>query len=142
MTELAGMKYQDQLINMKKLLTLFAFVITLTASAQTEYSDSLIYRIDAVVYYGSDTSVAPNYVRFNYHYITPDSVWESQLMVLDSLGNLLVPIQALTDNGAGASGTTWFVKLDSASVLKTPLQLCDSLFLPKYQSYIGTTIKL
>ena len=127
---------------MKNILTLFALIMTLSASAQTEYTDSLIYRIDTAVYYGNDTSVAPNYVKFNYHYISPDSVWESQLMVLDSLDNLLVPISALTDNGAGASGTTWFIKLDSASVLKTPLELCDSLFLPKYQLYIGNTTKL
>ena len=131
---------------MKTIIILLALITTLSVSAQVdtiiEYSDSLIYRIATTVYFGNDTSIAPNYVKFNYHYITQDSVWESQLMVLDSLGNLLVPIPALMDNGAGASGTTWFVKLDSASVLKTPLQLCDSLFLPKYQSYIGTTIKL
>lgn len=132
---------------MKKLFTLLAFIITLSANAQTDtiidYSDSLIYRIDTTVYFGSDSSIAPNYVRFNYHYISlSDSMWESQLRVVDSLGNYLVPISVLTENGAGASGTTWFTKLDSASVLKTPLELCDSLFLPKYQSYIGTTIKL
>ena len=132
---------------MKRLLTLFAFIITLSASAQTDtiidYNDSLIYRIDTTVYFGNDSSVAPNYVRFNYHYISlSDSIWESQLIVVDSLGNYLVPTSVLVKNGAGASGTTWFTKLDSASVLKTPLQLCDSLFLPKYQLYIGTTIKL
>ena len=132
---------------MKKILTLFAFVITLSASAQTDtiinYSDSLIYQIDTTVYFGNDSSVAPNYVRFNYHYISfPDSIWESQLVVVNAGGDSLVPISVLIENGAGASGTTWFTKLDSASVLKTPLELCDSLFLPKYQSYIGTTIKL
>ncbi len=131
---------------MKKPLTLFALIITLSASAQTDtivnYDDSLIYKIDTSVYYGNDTSVAPNYVKFNYHYITSDSIWESQLMILDSLYNLLVPISALTNNGAGGSGTTWFIKLDSASVLKAPLELCDSLFLPKLQLYIGNTTKL
>ena len=132
---------------MKKLLTLLALIITLSASAQTDtiinYGDSLIYQIDTTVYFGNDSSVAPNYVRFNYHYISlSDSIWESQLIVVDSLGNYLVPTSVLVKNGAGASGTTWFTKLDSASVLKTPLQLCDSLFLPKYQLYIGTTIKL
>ena len=132
---------------MKKLFTLLAFITTLSANAQTDtiikYDDSLIYRIDTTVYFGSDSSIAPNYVRFNYHYISlSDSMWESQLRVVDSLGNYLVPISVLVENGAGASGTTWFTKLDSASVFKTPLELCDSLFLPKYQSYIGTTIKL
>lgn len=132
---------------MKKILTLLSLIITLSASAQIdtiiEYNDSLIYRIDTTVYFGNDSSVAPNYVKFNYHYISPsDSIWESQLRVIDSIGNYLVPISVLVLNGAGASGTTWFTKLDSASVLKTPLQLCDSLFLPKYQLYIGTTIKL
>ena len=131
---------------MKKIFTLFALIITLSVSAQTDtiinYDDSLIYKIDTSVYYGNDTSVAPNYVKFNYHYISPDSVWESQLIIVDNSGNYLVPISVLVENGAGASGTTWFIKLDSASVLKTPLQLCDSLFLPKYQLYIGTTIKL
>ena len=132
---------------MKKLFIIISLLFTLSSSAQTDtiidYSDSLIYRIDTTVYFGNDSSVAPNYVRFNYHYISlSDSMWESQLIVVDSLGNYLVPISILVENGAGASGTTWFTKLDSASVLKTPLGLCDSLFLPKYQSYIGTTIKL
>lgn len=131
---------------MRKLFTILLVLFTLSVSAQIgdkiDYSDSLIYRIDTSVYYGNDTSEAPNYVKFKYHYISPDSVWESQLMILDSLDNLLVPIQALMDSGAGASGTTWFTKLDSTSVLKTPLELCDSLFLPKFQLYIGNTTKL
>jgi len=132
---------------MKKILTLFALIITFSASAQTDtiiyYNDSNIYRIDTTVYFGTtDSNIAPSYVRFNYHYISPDSIWESQLIVIDSTGKYLVPISVLVNNGAGASGTTWFAKLDSASVLKTPLELCDSLFLPKYQLYIGTTIKL
>ena len=132
---------------MKKVLILLFALTSLTGMAQTDtiikYDDSLIYRIDTTVYFGSDSSIAPNYVRFNYHYISlSDSMWESQLRVVDGLGNYLVPISVLVENGAGASGTTWFTKLDSASVLKTPLELCDSLFLPKYQLYIGTTIKL
>ncbi len=132
---------------MKKLLTLFALIITLSASAQIDtiikYTDSLIYQIDIIVLYGDgDTSFAPNSVMFNYHYIAPDSTWESQLIIIDSTGKWLVPIPVLTNAGAGASGTTWFTKLDSASVVKTPLELCDSLFLPKYQLYIGTTNKL
>lgn len=132
---------------MKKLLTLIALIATLSAQAQIDtiikYSDSSIYRIDTIVYYGNgDSSVAPNFVKFNYHYISPDSVWESQLIVTDSIGKYLVPIPILVNNGAGANGTTWFTKLDSSGVLKTPLGLCDSLFLPKYQLYIGTTTKL
>lgn len=130
-------------LTMKKSFTLFLLVMTLSVSAQTdEYNDSLIYQIDAMVYYGNDSSIAPNYVKFNYHYISPDSIWESQLIVVDSADNYLVPISVLIENGAGASGTTLFTKLDSVGVLKTPLELCDSLFLPKYQLYIGTTNKL
>lgn len=135
-------------LTMKKSFTLFLLVMTLSVSAQTDtiikYNDSLIYQIDTTVYYGDgDSSVAPNYVKFNYHYISlSDSTWESQLIVVDNSDNYLIPISVLIKNGAGASGTTWFTKLDSVGVLKTPLELCDSLFLPKYQLYIGTTIKL
>ncbi len=132
---------------MIRIFTILLVLFTLSVSAQigekTVYDDSSIYRIDTTVYFGtSDSNIAPSYVRFNYHYISPDSVWESQLIVIDSTGKYLVPIPALVDSGAGASGTTWFTKLDSASVLKTPIELCDSLFLPRYRLYIGTTTKL
>jgi len=141
--EVHGLAYT----NMKNIFTLLIVISTLSASAQIDsiinYNDSLIYRIDTTVYYGNDSSIAPNYVKFNYHYISlSDSIWESQLIVVDTGGNYLGSMSVLVENGAGASGTTWFTKLDAASVLKTPLQLCDSLFLPKYQLYIGTTIKL
>ena len=130
---------------MKKLLTILAFFTAISANAQIDikisYEDSLIYQIDTTVYYGvGDSSVSPNFVMFNYHYTAPDSTWESQLVITDSIGNWLVPIPGLIN--AGASGTTWFTKLDSASISKSPLELCDSLFLPKYQLYIGTTTKL
>lgn len=130
---------------MKNLILLFFVLLSFTAKAQIDtiinYNDSLIYEIDTTVYYGNnDSSVAPNYVKFEYHYISPGYMWESQLIIVDSVGKWLVPVPALI--GSGASGTTYFTKLDSASVLKPPLELCDSLFLLKYNLFIGTTTKL
>ncbi len=131
---------------MKKILLPFLILLSINVNAQIDtiitYSDILIYVIDTPVYYGNDTSPAPNFVKFNYHYISlPDTIWESQLIIVDSTGKYLVPINTLIESGAGGNGTTWFTGLDSTDTAKDPMKLCDSLFLPKYNLYIGTTTK-
>ena len=142
--ERAGTKYQDQQINMKTLLTLFSFVIPLLVNAQsdsvTNYTDLLVYRIDTTIIVGNDTITSDsNYVRHNYSYISPDSIYEDQFVIIDSTGKVLTPIKALMDNGRSSSGTVYRKKLTVIEMGYTPKQLADSLWLPVFKSIYGAT---
>lgn len=132
---------------MKNLLSFILCLFVLTASAQTAsvivYTDSLVYRIDTIIIVGDDTITSDsNFVRHNYHFINPDSIYEDQFVILDSLGKVLVPLQALIDKGLSSSGTTYRIKLTAFQITWTPKQLRDSLILPILETIYGSVIKL
>ena len=126
---------------MKKLLTLLAFIVTLSASAQTDsvinYTDLLVYRIDTTIIVGDDTITSDSsFVRHNYHFINPDSVYEDQFVIIDSTGRVLIPIQAMADT-LSSNGTVLRIKLNAIQVGWTPEQLRDSLILPDLKAIYG-----
>ena len=125
---------------MKKIILLVLLFAGINSYSQTVtyYTDSLVYSIDTTIIAGDDTIIS-GYVQHNYHYINPDSIYEDQFVIVDSLGNLLVPIQALIDKGYSSSGTVKRLKLDSTQILWTPLQLRDSLIFPDLQLIYGNT---
>ena len=123
--------------NLILLVLLFAGIKSYSQTV-TYYTDSLVYSIDTTIIAGDDTIIS-GYVRHNYHYINPDSIYEDQFVIIDSLGNLLVPIQALMDKGYSSNGTVKRLKLDSTQILWTPLQLRDSLIFPDLQLIYGNT---
>lgn len=129
---------------MKKALILLFALISLTGMAQTDsiinYSDSLVYKIDTTVIAGDDTITTDSiFVRHNYHYINADSIYEDQFVIIDSLGKVLVPIQALMDTGFSASGTTLRIKLTATQIVWTPEQLRDSLIWPILKDIYGNS---
>lgn len=137
--ERAGEKLIDQQIKiMKKILLIVLLFAGIKSYSQTVtyYNDSLVYSIDTTIIAGDDTIIS-GYVQHNYHYINPDSIYEDQFVIIDSLGNLFVPIQALIDKGYSSSGTVKRLKLDSTQILWTPLQLRDSLIFPDLQLIYG-----
>ena len=128
---------------MKTLLTLLAFIVTLSASAQTDsvinYTDLLVYRIDTTIIVGDDTITSDSsFVRHNYHFINPDSVYEDQFVIIDSTGRVLIPIQAMADT-LSSNGTVHRIKLNAIQVGWTPEQLRDSLIYPIYQLIFGSS---
>ena len=128
---------------MKKLFTLLAFIITLSASAQTDsvinYTDSLVYRIDTTIIVGDDTITSDSsFVRYNYHFINPDGVYEDQFVIIDSTGRVLIPIQAMADT-LSSNGTVLRIKLNATQIGWTPEQLRDSLFYPIIQYIYGSS---
>lgn len=129
---------------MKKLLTLIALIVTLSANAQTDtviWYDSLkVFKIDTSVIWDSDTSVAPNYLWANYHYISgDDSMYQSQFIMHDSLDKKLLPTIDLINNGWSSSGTVLRIKLNPTQMGWTPVQLRDSLILPDLKSIYGSS---
>lgn len=128
---------------MKKLFTIIFLLVSISITAQTYYTDSLVYRIDTTIIAGNDTITSDsNFVRWNYSFINPDSIYEDQFVILDSLGKALVPIQALTDAGFSSSGTVLRKKLTLTEMGWTPEQLRDSLIYPILQSIYGNVTKL
>lgn len=128
---------------MKKLLTLIAFIITLSVSAQTDtiiWYDSLkVFKIDTSVIW-NDTSQAPNYLWANYHFISgKDSIYQSQFIMHDSLDNKLLPTIDLMNNGWRSSGTVKEFKLNATQIGWTPEQLRDSLILPDLKTVYGNS---
>lgn len=134
---------------MKKLLTLLAFIVTLSASAQTDSviynaphpdSDTLIaYRIDTTVTGGSSDS---NMVWVSYHYIqtTGDSfLYQPQFIVYDSLNKQVLPNVDLSNNGWRSSGTVKETYIDSAKAVQTPDSLRTFYILPIMQSIYGSS---
>lgn len=134
---------------MKKLLTLLAFIITLSASAQTDSvvysapnpgSDTLIaYRIDTLVTGGSSDS---NMVWVSYHYIqtTGDSfLYQPQFIFYDSLNNKILPNVDLIGAGWRSSGTVLETYIDSAKAAQTPDSLRTFYILPIMQSIYGSS---
>ncbi len=126
---------------MRKLITLLSVLFTLSVSAQTDtiikYDSLKVFRIDTSVVY-SDTSVAPNYLWANYHFISGnDSLYQSQFIMHDSLDNKLLP--TLMDSTWSSSGTVLRIKLDSTQILWTPEQLRDSLILPSLKLIYGNS---
>ena len=134
---------------MKKLLTLLALIITLSASAQIDTviynapnpgSDTLIaYRIDTLVTGGSSDS---NMVWVSYHYIqtTGDSfLYQPQFIFYDSLNKQVLPNVDLMNAGWRASGTVkeWYI--DSAMAAQTPDSLRTFYVLPELQSIYGSS---
>lgn len=132
---------------MKRILTLLIVLFSLNASAQTDtvtnYTDSLVYRIDTVIIAGDDTITSDSsFVRWNYTLINIDSIYEDQLVILDSSGKVLAPIQALMDQGCSSSGTVYRKKLTATEIGWTPKQRLDSLWLPLLKTIDSNIIKL
>ena len=135
---------------MKKLLTLFALIISLSASAQVDTfiynaphpgSDILIaYRIDTVVTGGSSDS---NMVWVSYHYIqtTGDSfLYQPQIIMYDSLNKQILPNVDMMNAGWGASGTRLDnVYIDSAKAAQTPDSLRTFYILPIMNTVFGSS---
>ena len=131
---------------MKKLLTLFAFIIAISASAQTDtiISDSLlVYRIDTTIIYGEDTVTSDsNYVWQYYHYIktTSDSfLYQSQFVIRDSSNKELLPNIDLMDARWRSNGTVKEFYIDSAKAAQTPDSLRTFYILPIMQSIYGSS---
>lgn len=134
---------------MKNILTLLAFIITLSASAQIDIfiynaphpgMDTLIaYRIDTVVIGGSNDS---NMVWVSYHYTetTGDSFsYQPQIIMYDSLNLPILPNVDLMNNGWRSNGTVkeWYI--DSAKAAQTPDSLRTFYVLPDLQSIYGSS---
>lgn len=120
------------------MLLLFGFTIQAQTDTVINYSDSLVYKIDTTVIAGDDTITTDSiFIRHNYHYISPDSVYEDQFVIIDSLGKVLVPVQVLMNSGLSSSGTTYRIKLTAIQVLWTPEQLRDSLIWPILKGAYG-----
>lgn len=133
---------------MKKILTLLAFIVTLSANAQTDsvvYYDSLkIYRIDTAIIYGTDTVTSDsNYVWQYYHYTRKDNDttfnYQPQFVIYDSLNNKLLPNVDLSNNGWRSSGTVKETYIDSAKAAQTPDSLRTFYILPIMQSIYGSS---
>ena len=134
---------------MKKLLTLFAIVISFSVNAQIDTiiysaphqgSDALIaYRIDAQVTGGSSDS---NMVWASYHYIqtTGDSfLYQPQFIMYDSANVQILPNVDLMNAGWRSSGTVkqWYI--DSAMAAQTPDSLRTFYILPDLKSIYGSS---
>lgn len=148
--EIVGIEFPIQQINMKKLLTLLAFIITISASAQIDSfiynaphqgADTLIaYRIDTAVTGGSQDS---NMVWVSYHYIDSTAagfLYQPQFIFYDSLNNQILPNVDMEGVGWGASGTRLDnVYIDSAKAAQTPDSLRTFYILPIMQSIFGSS---
>lgn len=135
---------------MKRLFTLLAFIIALSASAQTDIiiynaphlgSDTLIaYRIDTLVTGGSSDS---NMVWVSYHYIqtTGDSfLYQPQFIMYDSLNLQILPNVDMMGIDWGASGTRLDnVYIDSAKAAQTPDSLRTFYILPIMNTVFGSS---
>jgi len=131
---------------MKKLFTLIALIITLSANAQIDTviynaphpgSDTLIaYRIDTAVTGGSQDS---NMVWVSYHYIqtTGDSfLYQPQFIVYDSLNKAVLPNVDMI--GWRASGTVPVgLYIDSAMAVQSRDSLMTFYILPIFQTRFG-----
>ena len=129
---------------MKKIIIAILFLIPIVSLAQTDsvvyYTDSLVYRIDTTIIAGDDTITSDsNYVRHNYHYINPDSIYEDQFVIIDSLLKLLVPIKALINSGYSSSGTVKRLKLTATQFGWTAEQQRDSIILPDLKAIYGAS---
>jgi len=127
---------------MKKIILLAFLFVGIKGYSQTDsviyYTDSLVYRIDTTIIAGNDTITSDsNFVRHNYHYIAADSTYEDQFVIIDSIGKVLVPIQALT--GYSSSGTVLRKNLNATQMGWTPEQLRDSLILPDLKLIYGNS---
>lgn len=133
---------------MKKALTLFALVMSLSVSAQVDsfiYNaphsgmDTLIaYRIDAQVTGGSTDS---NMVWVSYHYIqtTGDSfLYQPQFIMYDSANFQILPNVDMMNAGLGASGTRLDgVYITAAESILSPDSLRTLYALPVFESVFG-----
>ena len=125
---------------MKKLIIIILLLSGIKGYSQTDtviWYDSLkVYKIDTTVIW-SDTSQAPNYLWANYHFISSDSIYQSQFIMHDSLNNKLLPTIDLMNNGWRSSGTVKEFKLNAIQIQWTPEQLRDSLILPDLKTIFG-----
>lgn len=123
---------------MKSLIIIILLFIGIKGYSQTDtiiwYDDLKVYKIDTVV---NDTSQAPNYLWANYHYISSDSVYQSQFIMHDNSDNRLLPTIDLMNNGWRSSGTVKEFKLNEIQIQWTPEQLRDSLILPDLKTIYG-----
>ena len=120
---------------MKKII-FFILLLSGTAQAQTVvyYEDSLVWRIDTTIIAGDDTIKSDSsYVQHKYSYISPDSIYEDQFVIVDSTGKEIVNVQILKDNGCSSSGTVFRKKLTPAQMGWTPKELRDSIWLPLFK---------
>lgn len=128
---------------MKKIILFILMLFSLVAKGQTDtiiwYDDLKVYKIDTTVIW-SDISQAPNYLWVNYHFISSDSIYQSQFIMHDNLDNRLLPTIDLMNNGWRSSGTVKEFKLDSIQIQWTPEQLRDSLILPDLKTIFGNNI--
>lgn len=135
---------------MKRLLTLFAIVMSLSVTAQIDTiiynaphsgSDTLIaYRIDTMVTGGSSDS---NMVWVSYHYIetTGDSfLYQPQFFFYDSLNLRILPNVDMIGAGWRANGTVpSSLYIDSAKAAQTPDSLRTFYILPDLKSVYGNS---
>ena len=129
---------------MKNLILLVLLFAGIKSYSQTDtvipYDSLVVYKIDTSVIWGNDTSVAPNYLWANYHFISGnDSIYQAQFIMYNDSNDRLLPTIDLTNNGWRSSGTVKEFKLDSTQILWTPLQLRDSLIFPDLQLIYGNT---
>lgn len=136
---------------MKKVLTLFALIITFSANAQIDsfvYDSIRVYRIDTSIIYGEGDAVDTitsdsNYVWCYYHYIqtTGDSfLYQPQFFIRDSTNKELLPNVDMEGVGWGASGTRLDnVYIDSTDASLTPDSLRTLYILPIMQSIFGSS---
>lgn len=144
--ELVGMVYLQRIRNMKRLLTLFALFVTLTATAQVDtviyYTDFKPFRVDTSIIWGNDTTTSDsNMVHQYYHYIqtTGDSfLYQPQFVIYDSSGTELLPNRDLMNNGWRSSGTVkrWYI--DSAMAAQAPDSLINFYVLPNLKLIFGS----
>lgn len=128
---------------MKKIFLLILLLSGIKGYSQTDtiikYDSLIVYKIDTVILWDSDTSQAPNYLWANYHFISSDSVYQSQFIMYDSLNNKLLPTIDLMNNGWRSSGTVKEFKLNATQIQWTPEQLRDSLILPDLKTIHGNS---
>lgn len=129
---------------MKKLILLVLLFAGIKGYSQTDtvitYDSLVVYKIDTSVIWGNDTSVAPNYLWVNYHFISGnDSIYQGQFIMYNDSNDRLLPTIDLMNNGWRSSGTVKEFKLDSTQILWTPLQLRDSLIFPDLQLIYGNS---
>ena len=125
---------------MKKLIIIILLLSGIKGYSQTDtviwYDDLKVYKIDTTVIW-SDTSQAPNYLWANYHFISSDSIYQSQFIMHDSLDKKLLPTIDLMNNGWRSSGTVKEFKLNAIQIQWTPEQLRDSLIWPDLKTIFG-----
>lgn len=122
---------------MKKAILLVFVLAGLNGYAQD-------FKIDSTVTFaGGIKSVAPNYVKQNYHMVTRvnDSIWtyQAQFFTYDSLGHRLLPNDDLI--GARSSRTVKEFTITSEQAELTPDSLRKLFYLPYLKTFYGNKVE-